>query len=75
METFVVDDDDPLKTTATYETKAYFKRGNFEASTHSLMVVSCDEKDFILKAEIKAFHIGETIFERSYEEHIPRYIF
>ena len=75
FQTYTVDDTDPLKTTAAYETKAYFKRGDFEASTHSVMAFSCDEKDFILKAEIKAFHIGEAIFERSYEEHIPRYIF
>lgn len=75
FQTYVVDDDEPLKTTATYETKAYFKRGDFEAGTQSVMVISCDEKDFILEAEIKAFHLGEAIFERSYEEYIPRYIF
>ena len=71
----MADDDEPLKTTATYETEAYFKRGDFEAGSQSVIVISCDEKNFILKAKIKAFHLGETIFERSYEELIPRYIF
>ncbi len=75
LQIYVVDDDKPLKTTATYETKAYFKRGDFEAGAYSVMVISCDEKDFMLKAKINAFHMGEAIFERSYEEHIPRYIF
>ena len=47
FQTYVVEDDDPLKTTAAYETKAYFKRGDFEAGTHSEMEIRCDENYFI----------------------------
>lgn len=74
-ECFYVDNKNPLKTTATYDTTAYFQREGFDVRSENKMTVSCDEKDFIITARTVVYLNQEVFFERSYDERIGRHIF
>jgi putative CocE/NonD family hydrolase len=73
--TFETDKDDPLQAKATYVYLSELERKGFKAGTKSRLIFSCDEMHFILDAVIKAYHNGKKIFERTWDERVPRAIF
>ncbi len=74
-ECFSVDNDDPLKTTAVYDTTAQFIRDGFDARTVNKMTVSCDETDFIITAKTTVYLNDRIFFQRAYNHRIERHIF
>jgi hypothetical protein len=72
---FTVDNEDPLETTAVYDTSARFIRHGFDACTVNKMTVSSDETDFIITAKTSVYLNGRLFFERAYDQRIGRHIF
>lgn len=70
-----MDHEDPLKTTAVYDTTARFIRQGFDAQTVNKMTVSCDETDFIITAKTTVYLNDRIIFQRAYDQRIERHIF
>ena len=67
-----IDPVDPLsaRTEAawTFETR----RGNWEVSTQTSSLMTCDETHFHLIAKLEAFENGEAVFEKTWQESIER---
>ena len=71
-ERYVVRDDDPLAATAEVTWNWHFERDNWRVRTESRTHMSCTKREFIVKASLCAYEGDEKVFERSFEEKIPR---
>jgi hypothetical protein len=71
-ERYTLRDDDPLAATAEVTWSWEFARKDWRIRTESRTHMSCTKRDFIVHATLAAFEGDEKIFERSFEEVIPR---
>jgi hypothetical protein len=71
-ERYSIIEDDPLSTTAEVSWTWEFQRKDWRIRTESRTHVSCTRRDFIIRASLEAYE-GETqVFEREFEERVPR---
>ena len=71
-ETWTIDPDNPLSARGQTHWSQTQSRGDWSVSTETFAEMTSDAESFHLKAQIKAFEGGELIFERHFEEEVPR---
>ena len=71
-ERYRVVDNDPLSATAEVTWAWEFERGDWSIRTETRTQVSCTKKDFIIRARLEAYEGGKRVFERDFEERVPR---
>ena len=69
---YYIKPDDPLSARAEAIWNFETRRKDWQVSTRSKSVMTCDAKNFYLSAELEAFENGESVFQRSWQETIPR---
>jgi putative CocE/NonD family hydrolase len=71
-ERYSVREGDPLAATAEVTWTWTFGRKDWRIRTESRTYMSCTQRDFILRASLVAYEGDDKVFERSFEETIPR---
>jgi len=71
-ERYRVVEDDPLSATAEVTWTWEFERGGWRIRTESRTQVSCTKKDFVISARLEAYEGDKRVFERDFEERVPR---
>ena len=71
-ETWTIDPADPLSARGETHWSQTLSRNDWSVSTETSAEMVCDAQNFRLKAQIKAFEGGELVFERHFEEEVPR---
>jgi putative CocE/NonD family hydrolase len=71
-EHYRVVDNDPLAATAEVTWSWEFERGDWNIRTETRTQVSCTKKDFVIRARIEAYEGKKRVFERDFEERVPR---
>lgn len=71
-ERYSVREDDPLAATAEVTWTWTFERKDWRIRTESRTHMSCTKRNFILHASLAAYEDDDKVFERSFEEVIPR---
>ena len=71
-ERYSVIDDEPLSATAEVTWTWEFERKDWRIRTESRTHVSCTKRDFIIRANLEAYQGEKKVFERAFEERIPR---
>ena len=71
-ERYRVIEDDPLSATAEVTWTWEFERGGWRIRTESQTHVSCTKRDFIIRARMEAYEGDKRVFERDFEERVPR---
>ncbi len=69
---FRINETDPLAARAAIEQKTVFKRGDWSVRIECRTALSSDGGNFRLQATLEAWEGGERIFERAWDEAIPR---
>ena len=72
-ERYRIVEDDPLSCTAEVTWQWVFERKDWKIRTETRTHVSCTKKDYVIKADIQAYEGEKKVFERSFEELIPRH--
>ena len=72
-ERYSVREDDPLAASAEVTWTWDFERADWRIRTESRTEMTCTRHDFIVRATLKAFEGESKVFERSFEEVIPRH--
>jgi hypothetical protein len=65
-------EDAPLSATAEVTWTWEFERGDWQIRTESRTHVSCTKKDFLLRASLAAYEGSAQVFERVFEQRVPR---
>jgi hypothetical protein len=68
----VVADEDPATTRVWSRNEIYLERPGWKVGTIGSLEMSADRENFHLIVELKAFHNDDQIFERRWDEQIPR---
>ena len=71
-ETWTIDPTDPLSARGETHWSQTLSRNDWSVSTETSAEMVCDAQNFRLKAQIKAFEDGDLVFERHFEEEVPR---
>lgn len=71
-ERYRVIEDDPLSATAEVTWTWEFERGDWHIRTETRTQVSCTKKDFVIRARLEAYEGKNRVFERDFEERVPR---
>ena len=71
-ERYSVSEDDPLAATAEVMWSWVFERDDWKIRTESRTHMSCTKRDFILQASLTAYEGESKVFERTFNEVIPR---
>jgi putative CocE/NonD family hydrolase len=71
-ERYTIVDDDPLAATAEVTWTWEFERDDWRIRTETRTHVSCTKRDFIIRARIEAYEGESRVFERDFEERVPR---
>jgi putative CocE/NonD family hydrolase len=71
-ERYTIVDDDPLAATAEVTWTWEFERDDWQIRTETRTHVSCTKRDFIIRARIEAYEAEKRVFERDFEERVPR---
>lgn len=71
-ERYSVCEDDPLAATAEVTWSWVFQRKDWKIRTESRTHMSCTGDDFVLRASLTAYEDESKVFERTFEEVIPR---
>ncbi|HSQ05065.1 MAG TPA: CocE/NonD family hydrolase C-terminal non-catalytic domain-containing protein, partial [Burkholderiales bacterium] len=71
-ERYSVRDDDPLSTTAEVTWTWEFERKDWRIRTESRTHVSCTKREFVVRARLEAYEGESRVFERDFEERVPR---
>ncbi len=71
-ERYSVVDNEPLSATAEVTWSWEFERGDWNIRTETRTHVSCTKKDFVIRARIQAYEGKNRVFERDFEERVPR---
>ena len=71
-ERYSVCDSDPLAATAEVTWSWVFERKDWKIRTESRTHMSCTKRDFILHASLAAYEGDSKVFERTFDEVIPR---
>jgi predicted acyl esterase len=71
-ERYSVIEDDPLSASADVTWTWEFERKDWCIRTESRTHVSCNKREFIVRAKLEAYENGEKVFERSFDERVPR---
>lgn len=69
---FEISDDDVLSAVAEYQFSMGYAREGWDVSTRGQMTMTCDRNSFFLRGDLRAFEDGAEIFQRSWDETIPR---
>ncbi|NOX32002.1 MAG: CocE/NonD family hydrolase, partial [Actinobacteria bacterium] len=72
VERWTIHADDPLSAVGDTEWKQSLSRGSWETSTITKISMRSDGENFYIDAHLAAFEGTETVFERTWEETIPR---
>ena len=71
-ETWVIDPDDPLSARGDTHWTKTLSRGEWTVRTETFTSMRSDAKSFFLGGRIEAYEGAELVFERDFEEEIPR---
>jgi len=71
-ERYRIVEDDPLSCTAEVTWTWEFERGDWKIRTESRTHVECTKREFIVTARLEAYEGEARVFERSFEERLPR---
>ncbi len=66
---------DPLSAKIIYQAGFHFARDGWDVRTESELVVTCDAAHFFLEGRIAAFEGTTRVFERTWNEKIPRVVY
>ena len=69
---YYIKPDDPLSARVEAIWNFATRRETWQVETRSKSVMTCDAKNFYLSAEVEAFENGDSVFQRSWQETIPR---
>jgi hypothetical protein len=72
-ERYRIVEDEPLSCTAEVTWTWGFERGDWRIRTESRTHVSCTKKDFVIRARLEAYEGEARVFERDFEEKVPRH--
>jgi predicted acyl esterase len=72
-ERYGVIDDEPLSATAEVTWTWAFERDGWRIRTESRTHVSCTQRDFLIRARLEAYEGDARVFERDFEERVPRH--
>ncbi len=72
VERWTIHADDPLSAVGNTEWKQSLSRGSWKTSTITKISMRSDRENFYVDAHLAAFEGTETVFERTWEETIPR---
>jgi predicted acyl esterase len=65
-------DGDPASTRVASTNEIHLNRPGWNVGTYGSLEMTADEHNFRLKVELRAFHDGAAIWERRWDEEIPR---
>jgi hypothetical protein len=71
-ERYTVVEDDPLSATAEVTWTWEFERKHWQIRTETRTQVSCTKRDFLVRARLEAYESEKLVFERDFEERVPR---
>jgi hypothetical protein len=71
-ERYRIVEDDPLSCTAEVTWSWAFERDDWKIRTEVRTHVACTKRDFIVTARLEGFESERRVFERDFEERIPR---
>ncbi|MGH8665458.1 MAG: hypothetical protein ACREUX_14445, partial [Burkholderiales bacterium] len=71
-ERYCVVEDDPLSATAEVGWTWEFERGDWRIRTESQTQVLCTKRDFVIRGKLAAYEGDANVFEREFEERVPR---
>ncbi|MCC7079220.1 MAG: CocE/NonD family hydrolase [Burkholderiales bacterium] len=71
-ERYAVIEGDPLSATADVGWTWEFERGDWRIRTESRTQVSCTKREFVIRGKLAAYEGDENVFEREFEERVPR---
>ncbi|MGZ5167320.1 MAG: CocE/NonD family hydrolase [Burkholderiales bacterium] len=71
-ERYSVIEDEPLSSTAEVTWTWEFEREDWRIRTESRTHVSCTKRDFVIRARLEAYEGDDKVFERDFEERVPR---
>jgi hypothetical protein len=71
-ERYTAVEDDPLAATAEVTWTWEFERGDWQIRTETRTHVSCTKREFIVLARLEAYEGKKRVFERDFEERVPR---
>jgi len=71
-ERYRVLEDDPLSATAEVDWTWEFARGDWRIRTFTRTQVECSRREFIIRSRLEAYENGKPVFERSFEDRVPR---
>lgn len=71
-ERYTIVEDDPLSATAEVTWTWEFERKDWRIRTETRTHVSCTRRDFVVRARLEAYEGDERVFERDFEERVPR---
>jgi predicted acyl esterase len=70
--TISVEDDDPASTRVRSDGEVRMERPGWSVATRESLDLSADAHDFFLTIDVAAFHDGEEVFSRTWEDRVPR---
>jgi hypothetical protein len=71
-ERYAIVEGDPLSATAEVTWSWAFERKDWRIRTETRTHVSCTKREFIVTARLEAYEGEERVFERDFEERVPR---
>jgi uncharacterized protein len=71
-ERYTIVEDDPLSATAEVTWTWEFERKDWRIRTESSTHVACTRGEFIVRARLEAYENERRVFERDFEERVPR---
>ncbi|TGU37576.1 peptidase S15, partial [bacterium M00.F.Ca.ET.152.01.1.1] len=71
-EKWVIHPDDPLSAAGSTHWTQSFSRNEWSVRTETVADMRCDAQNFILGARIEAYEGANLVFERDFEQIIPR---
>jgi hypothetical protein len=72
-ERYRIVEDDPLSCIAEVTWQWVFERKDWRIRTETSTRVTCTKKDYVIKARIEAYEGGAKVFEREFQEKVPRH--
>ena len=63
---------DPLRARAAIEQRTELRRGDWSVAVETGVEISCTHEVFRVEARIAASAAGRTVFERRWDERVPR---
>ncbi|PWG64401.1 CocE/NonD family hydrolase [Spiribacter halobius] len=70
--TFRINEHDPLTARAEIEQKTIFRRGDWNVRLEARTAVTSDADNFRVTAILEAWEAGERVFQREWDEQVPR---